>query len=75
MSHSQELALGFVDYSSSEAIKWDNGGLDVFSAFKRFTATSDPNSAESFLRQNVFVSRQALENPDVVDRVVSGMLE
>jgi hypothetical protein len=75
LSHTQELTLGFVDYSSSEAIKWDNGGLDVFSAFKRFTAASDPTTAESFLRQNVFVSRQALDNPDVVDRVVAGMLE
>lgn len=71
----QELALGFADYTTSESVKLDNIGLNVVCAFKRFENISHPRLAESFLRQYVFVARQALEKPDVVNRVVSSMLE
>jgi hypothetical protein len=71
----QELVLGFVDYTSSESVLLHNCGWNVASAFERFAAASHGSSAESFLRRNVFVSSQAQENPGVVDRVVSSMLQ
>ena len=74
LNATQELVLGFVDYTSGEATNWDNGRLDVSRAFECFAAASNVSEAESFLRNHV-VSRHAAQQPAVADGVVASILE
>lgn len=70
----QELVLGFVDYTSGEALNWDNGRLDVVRAFEHFATVSNVTKAELFLR-NYVVSSHAVQQPAAADGVVLNILK